>query len=58
VSKRGRDYQGRVWFIEVKRPKGRYTAAQVIWRGKWQGPEPITVRSVEDVVSFVREATR
>lgn len=41
-----------VWFVEVKRPKGRFTAKQIEWRARWQGPEPITLRSVEDALTF------
>lgn len=54
VTKRKGDIwqTGRVWFVEVKRPKGRYTAKQVEWRAKWQGPEPYCLRSVEDALVF------
>lgn len=43
---------GHVWFAEVKRPKGRYTAKQIEWRAKWQGPEPYRLESVEDAIAF------
>lgn len=46
---------GAAWFVEVKRPKGTYTPAQVRWRLKWRGPAPYTLRSVEDALAFPTE---
>ena len=64
VSKRGWLISGmpQVWFVEVKRPKGRYTAKQIEWLAKWQGPTPYRLESVEDALAFpdylVNPATR
>jgi len=41
-----------VWFVEIKRPKGRFTAQQIAWRQRWQGPPPITLRTVEEALTF------
>ena len=41
-----------MWLAEVKRPRGKYTAKQIEWRGKWQGPTPHCLRSVEDAIAF------
>jgi hypothetical protein len=42
----------RVWFVEVKQPKGKLRASQLAWQEKWQGPKVIVLRSVEDAVRF------
>lgn len=42
----------RMWLIEVKAPKGKPTPAQIKWRERWTGPEPITVRTVEEALTF------
>lgn len=52
VSKRGPNGSRHVWFIEVKQPKGRYTPKQITWRSKWQGPQPWTIRTVEEALKF------
>lgn len=44
---------GRAWFVEVKRPKGRFTPSQVEWRAKWQGPAPVTLRSVDEALAWM-----
>lgn len=50
---------GTAWFVEIKQPKKGYTAAQIEWRAKWLGPEPRTLRTVEDAMKFPDcEATR
>lgn len=41
-----------MWLAEVKRPRGKYTAKQIEWRGKFQGPTPYCLRSVEDAIAF------
>ena len=38
--------------VEVKAPKGTYTPAQNAWRAIWNGPQPVTLRSLEDVQRF------
>ena len=43
---------GSAWFVEVKRPKGTFTQAQLEFRTRWQGPKPWTLRSVEDALRF------
>lgn len=43
---------GDVWFVEIKRPKGKLTPAQVQWRENWQGPTPRTLRTVEEAMRF------
>ena len=43
---------GCVWFIEVKRPKGGYTAKQIEWRSRWTGPEIYCIRSVDEASTF------
>lgn len=40
------------WLIEVKQPKGKYNAAQQLWRERWTGPQPWCLRSVEDAMKF------
>lgn len=40
------------WFIEIKKPKGRYTAKQIEWRGKWRGPQVYCLRSVDEALKF------
>ncbi len=39
--------------LEVKRTKGTLTPDQVRWREAWKGPQPITVRSVEDALTAI-----
>lgn len=41
-----------VWLVEIKQPKAKYTPAQVVWRQRWTGPAPITLRSLEDAQLF------
>lgn len=43
---------GAAWFVEVKQPKGKFKPAQIAWRERWQGPPPVTLRSVEDAIKF------
>ena len=43
---------GRLWLCEVKMPKGTFKPAQTAWRERWRGPEPITLRSVDDALRF------
>lgn len=45
---------GAVWFVEVKRPGGVLTPAQVKWRTRWAGPPVYTLRSVDDAIKFPR----
>ena len=40
----------RVWLMEVKAKDGRLTPAQVRFRKTWTGPQPLTVRSVEQAL--------
>ena len=42
----------RLWLVEVKQPKGRFKPAQVLWRSRWSGPPPITLRSVDEALRF------
>jgi protein-disulfide isomerase-like protein with CxxC motif len=49
---------GRMWLLEVKRPKGRFTAAQVLWRQRWHGPVPFVVRSVDDAIAWAQAGDR
>lgn len=46
--------QGRMWLVEIKRPKAKLTAAQVKWRQQFQGPPPAVVRSVDEAIQWVR----
>jgi len=39
-------------WVEVKAEKGTYTPAQIVWRSRWRGPSPITLRSVSDALVF------
>lgn len=41
-----------MWIVEVKQPKGTHTSAQNEWRSKWVGPAPITLRTVEEALTF------
>ena len=43
---------GAMWLIDVKRPKGRFTSQQIQWRSRFQGPPPVTVRTVEEAMRF------
>jgi hypothetical protein len=43
---------GSQWLIEIKRPKGKYTPAQVQWRSRFQGPTPRVLRTVDDALAF------
>jgi Holliday junction resolvase len=43
---------GSVWLIEIKTAKGRYTAKQVEWRARFKGPQPWTLRTVDDAMAF------
>lgn len=43
---------GSQWLIEIKRPKGKYTPAQVQWRSKFKGPAPRVLRTVEEALKF------
>ncbi len=52
VTIRTHGRQGPMWIVEIKQPKGTYTAAQNLWRSKWSGPAPITLRSVDDAMRF------
>jgi hypothetical protein len=49
VGKRG---DPRMWLVEVKRPKKGFTPAQNEWRAKWMGPAPITLRTVDEALTF------
>jgi Holliday junction resolvase len=42
----------RMWLVEVKAPKGKVNAAQVDWRERWTGPDPICLRSVDEAMQF------
>jgi Holliday junction resolvase len=43
---------GRQWLVEVKMPKGAFKPSQVLWRQRFRGPAPITLRSVDDACRF------
>lgn len=43
---------GRQWLCEVKMPKGKFKPSQVEWRQRFRGPEPVTLRSIEDALHF------
>lgn len=43
---------GRQWLVEVKTPKGIFKPAQIAWRQRFRGPDPITVRSIDDALRF------
>lgn len=43
---------GRQWLVEVKMPKAPFKPAQILWRQRFRGPAPITLRSVEDACRF------
>jgi hypothetical protein len=40
------------WFVEIKQPGKSFTPAQVKWRIRWQGPTPITLRTVDEALAF------
>ena len=42
-------------WVEIKNPQGfnRYTPAQVAWRSRWNGPPPVTLRSIADAEKFM-----
>jgi hypothetical protein len=40
-------------FVEIKSKTGTYTPAQVLWRSRWSGPPPITLRSVDDALRIM-----
>lgn len=46
----------RMWLIEVKRRGKGLTPAQIAWRARWRGPAPITLRSVEEALTWIRRA--
>lgn len=53
-------WQGRMGLIEVKNPEGRaksrkqlLTKDQARWWGKWRGPLPRVVKTVEEAVEVV-----
>lgn len=46
----------RVMLIEVKGPKGTLTEDQEDWHSAWQGPKPLIVRSVDDVLALEERA--
>lgn len=37
----------------MKMPKGAFKPSQVEWRQKFRGPEPITLRSIQDAERFM-----
>jgi Holliday junction resolvase len=39
-------------WVEIKQPKGKATEAQVKFHEGWRGPEPVTLRSIEDAEKF------
>lgn len=43
---------GVMWLVEVKGLKGKHNARQVAWMAEWQGPPVLTLRTVEDAVTF------
>lgn len=43
----------RAWLVEFKGPGKPFTPAQNTWRAKWQGPAPITLRTVDDALRFM-----
>jgi len=38
--------------VEVKGPGKKHTDAQVKFLARWRGPQPITIRTLEDVQRF------
>lgn len=38
--------------VEIKQPKKKHTEAQVKFLARWRGPQPITIRTLEDVARF------
>jgi hypothetical protein len=61
VSKSGLMKQGcgatrHMWLVEIKKPKGTYTPKQIQWRSRFQGPSPITLRTVDEALTFPESA--
>lgn len=44
----------RMWLLEVKGPKGQMTYDQLRWRSAWVGPQPITVRTIDEALQVIR----
>lgn len=40
------------WLVEIKRPKGGYTKAQIEFRERWTGPPIQCLRTTDDAWSF------
>jgi Holliday junction resolvase len=49
---------GQMWLVEVKQPKGKYNPRQVLWHQRFQGPTPITLRTVEEALQFPEVTSR
>lgn len=43
----------RMVLLEVKSHKGQLTYDQQVWRARWRGPAPITVRSVTEALAAI-----
>jgi Holliday junction resolvase len=41
-----------LWWVEVKQPKGKFKPAQETFRKHWTGPQPITLRTVDEAMRF------
>jgi len=42
------------WLIEIKTDKGTLNAKQKKWRENWVGPQPITARSLEEILDLIQ----
>ena len=45
---------GRSWLVEVKRPKGTLTPAQVEFMASWKGEKVYVVRDVDEMLKLLR----
>ena len=42
------------WLVEIKTDKGTLNAKQKKWRENWTGPQPITARSLEELLKLIQ----
>ena len=58
VPRRPTTYEGdwinHWWFVEIKTDKGTLNAKQKKWRENWTGPQPVTARSLEDLLRQIQ----